>query len=168
MNVCVYPGSFDPVTNGHLDLIRRAAKLFDQVIVAVLCNSEKHAMFSAQERVRMIAAAAAGIGNVEVASFSGLLADFARAQGAQAIIRGVRNSADFEYERQMADVNAVLYGGAETVFLMPRAEYACISSSVVRDIARYGGDVSTFVPAAAAKALRRCAASESREESRGK
>jgi pantetheine-phosphate adenylyltransferase len=149
----IYPGSFDPVTNGHLDVIDRARKLFDEVIVAVAHNDQKDPLFPLDERLRLIKGALGKIRNVEVAPLNGLLVDFARARKATAVIRGLRAISDFEFEFQMALMNRKLDSTVETIFLMPKEEYTYLSSRIVKEIARLGGDVSDFVPAAVAKAL---------------
>lgn len=144
--VAVCPGSFDPVTYGHRDIITRACRLFDKVIVLVSVNPGKSPSFSAEERVAMIRAVTHTLDNVEVDVFDGLLADYVKEKGAVAIVKGLRAVSDFEYEFQMALANKELYGGAETVFLTTSAENMYLSSSVVKQIARFGGDISHFVP----------------------
>jgi pantetheine-phosphate adenylyltransferase len=153
--IAVYPGSFDPITNGHLDVIRRAASLFDQVVVAVAHNQEKTPLFSAPERVALVRAAVHPHGNVRVDEFAGLLVRYARRIGANVLVRGLRAVSDFEYEFQMALVNRRLDPHVETIFLMPKEEYIFLSSRSVKEVAALGGDVSGFVPAVVAKALRR-------------
>lgn len=142
----VYPGSFDPVTNGHVDIVERASKVFGRVVVAVLNNPAKDALFTVDERTEMLATALGHLPNVEIAHFSGLLVDFARQYGAQVIVRGLRALSDFEYEFQMASVNRKIGGGIETVFMMTANEYAFLSSSMVKEVARFGGCVRGFVP----------------------
>ena len=142
----VYPGSFDPVTNGHLDVIQRAATIFDEVIVAVARNAEKKALFTTEERVELLQLSTAHLKKVRVASFNGLLVNFARDQGATAVVRGLRAISDFEFEFQMALMNRKLEPALETLFLMPREEYTALSSRMVKEIALLGGDVSLFVP----------------------
>lgn len=149
----IYPGSFDPVTNGHLDVIDRARKLFDEVIVAVAYNDQKHPLFSLEERLQLLRNALGRIKNVEIAPLDGLLVDFAVKRQATAVIRGLRAISDFEFEFQMALMNRKLEATVETIFLMPKEEYTYLSSRIVKEIARLGGDVSGFVPAAVAKAL---------------
>ena len=144
--VAVYPGSFDPATVGHEDMIRRAAAMFDRLIVAVLHNPAKRGCFPVDERVRMLEKIVAGLPNVTVACWDGLLVDFVRQEGACAVVRGLRQVSDFETEMTMAQANSRLLPGMETIFLMTRPEQGCISSSVVREIATFGGDVSQFVP----------------------
>ena len=152
--VAVYPGSFDPATVGHEDMIRRAAALFDRLIVAVLHNPAKRGFFPVEERVRMLEKVAADLPNVTVEHWDGLLVDFMRRKGACAVVRGLRQVSDFETEMTMAQVNSRLLPGMETVFLMTRPEQGCISSSVVREVASFGGDVSQFVPACIAEDVR--------------
>lgn len=144
--ICVYPGSFDPVTTGHLDVIRRAASLFDEVIVAVMHNVNKRGCFPVEERMALIEKAAAEIPNVRVDKWDGLLVDYVRMSGASCVVRGLRAVSDFESEMTMAQVNAQLLEGMETVFLMTKPEHGCISSSVVREAASFGADISAFVP----------------------
>jgi len=151
----IYPGSFDPVTLGHLDLVRRAAELVDELTVAVLRNTEKTPLFEAEDRRAMIAEALAenGLGGVAVEAFDGLLVDFARRKGARVIIRGLRAAGDFEYELQMAHMNRRLDPGIETVFLTPDESVQSVSSRLVREIAALGGDVSALVPPAVLRRL---------------
>lgn len=143
---CVYAGSFDPITVGHMDVIRRAATMFDEVIVAVLINRAKRPVFTVEERLEQIRLAAADIPGVRTDSFEGLLVDYLRSVDARVILRGLRGTADFESERTVASLNRGLYPQAETVFLMTSPEYACVSSSAVREIASFGGDISALVP----------------------
>ena len=154
MRRAIYPGSFDPVTNGHLDVIQRAGKIFDEVIVAVAHNEQKAGFFSVAERVAFLGAAVSGIGNVRVACFDGLLVEFARNEAAHAVIRGLRAVSDFEFEFQMALMNRKLDPQIETIFLMPREDYVYLSSRIVREIARHGGNVEAFVPSSVVQALR--------------
>jgi len=151
----VYPGSFDPVTNGHLDIIRRAASYYPRLIVAVVANPNKKPFFSLQERVELLEQVCAGLPRVEVTCFEGLLVDFVRRSGASLIIKGLRIVSDFEYEFSMALLNRKLPGGVDTMFLPASLEYAHVSSSSVREVAALGGDVSEFVPAAVLRAIRR-------------
>ncbi len=151
----IYPGSFDPVTNGHLDVIERARKLFDEVVVAVAHNDQKHPLFSLEERMDLLRATVDGAKNVEIASMDGLLVDFAVARNATAVIRGLRAISDFEFEFQMALMNRKLESSVETIFLMPKEEYTYLSSRIVKEIARLGGDVTGFVPPRVAEALAR-------------
>ena len=153
MRRAIYPGSFDPVTNGHLDVIERARKLFDEVIVAVAHNDEKQPLFSLDERLDLLRQTVGQIDNVRIAEFKGLLVEFARVENARAVIRGLRAVSDFEFEFQMALMNRKLDAAAETIFLMPKEEYTYLSSRIVKEIARLGGDVSSFVPSCVAKAL---------------
>jgi pantetheine-phosphate adenylyltransferase len=153
MRRAIYPGSFDPVTNGHLDVIARARKLFDEVIVAVAHNVEKMPLFTLDERLQMLRDALGSESGVRVGQFEGLLVEFAVAENANAVIRGLRAVSDFEFEFQMALMNRKLQSKVETIFLMPKEDYTYLSSRLVKEIARLGGDVSAFVPAAAAKAL---------------
>ncbi|MDE2270452.1 MAG: pantetheine-phosphate adenylyltransferase [Xanthomonadaceae bacterium] len=153
--IAVYPGTFDPITNGHGDLVARAAPLFDKLIVAVARSSGKAPRFDMTERVELARATLQGIGNVEVRGFDTLLADFVAECGAGVILRGLRAVSDFEYEFQLASMNRHLIPQAETLFLTPAEEWGFISSSLVREIASLGGDVSDFVHPAVQKALRR-------------
>ncbi|HET9480434.1 MAG TPA: pantetheine-phosphate adenylyltransferase [Candidatus Polarisedimenticolia bacterium] len=152
--VAVYPGTFDPITNGHLDLIERGARLFDRVIVAVLGNPDKEPWFSVAERVDLIRQAVAGRDNVSVASFDGLLVDYIRSCGASAIVRGLRAVSDFEYEFQMALMNRRLDPEVETIFMMPAETYSYLSSRLVKEVASLGGDVSGLVPSTVNAAIR--------------
>jgi len=159
MSVAVYPGSFDPITNGHLDVIRRATGAFERVIVAVLANPRKQPLLSVDERIAIIrrALAADGVPNdrIEVDSFDGLTVDFCRARGAQFIVRGLRVISDFETEMQLAHNNRKLAPAVDTVFFMTALEHGYVSSSLVKEIAAFGGDVSEMIPAAAAETLGR-------------
>ena len=145
MLTVVYPGTFDPITRGHEDLVRRAAKLFDRVIVGIADSESKRPMFTTQERIALTREVLAGYANVEVAGFSGLLMDFVNAVGAQVVVRGLRAVSDFEYEFQMAGMNRNLYPEVETLFLTPSEQYLFMSSTIVREIARFGGNISNFV-----------------------
>ena len=147
MKLSICPGSFDPVTIGHLDIIGRARKIFDHVIVAVMVNPEKHTMFTTEERIALIQKCTKDMEDVEVVSFDGLLADYAKMRGATAIVKGLRAMSDFEYEFQQALTNRKLNPELETVFMITRAENMFLSSSIVKQIASFGGDVSNFVPA---------------------
>lgn len=142
----IYPGSFDPVTLGHLEVVRRAAKMFDKVIVAVLINSSKRPTFSVDERIELLKDAVAGLDNVEVAGFEGLLAEYCRQRGVNAIVKGLRAVSDFEYEFQMAIANKKLNPELETIFITADADAMYLSSSMVREIGSMGGDISNFVP----------------------
>jgi pantetheine-phosphate adenylyltransferase len=147
MRRAIYPGSFDPVTNGHVDVIERARKLFDEVVVAVAVNDQKQPFFDLEERLRFLKAATASFDRVRIAPLDGLLVDFAIEQSANAVVRGLRAISDFEFEFQMALMNRKLEASVETIFLMPKEEYTYLSSRIVKEIARLGGDVSDFVPA---------------------
>jgi pantetheine-phosphate adenylyltransferase len=155
MRLAIYPGSFDPITNGHLDVIARAATLFDQVIVAAASNSSKKGLFTMEERVEMLRAVTTGFTNVNVVGFEGLLMEFARQHGAVAVVRGLRAISDFEFEFQMALMNRKLEPAIETVFLTPREEYTYLSSRIVKEIASLGGPVHAFVPEPVVEALRK-------------
>ena len=152
--IAIYPGTFDPLTNGHLDVIRRAVKLFDRLIVAVACNELKKPLFTAGQRLAMIRQAVRGMPGVSVDSFDGLLIDYTRSKRASAVIRGLRVISDFEFEFQMALMNRKLSPAMETVFLMPSEQYIYLSSSLVREIARLGGDVKSLVPGPVARQLK--------------
>ena len=141
----VYPGTFDPFTRGHEDVVRRAARLFDRVVVGIADSESKHPFFSTDERIEMTREVLAPFANVEVSSFSTLLMDFVHAQDAHAVLRGLRAISDFEYEFQMAGMNRNLYPEVETLFLTPAEKYTFISSTIVREVAKFGGDVSQFV-----------------------
>jgi len=154
MRTAVYPGSFDPLTNGHLDIIRRASRLFDRVLVSVLQNEGKSPMFTVQERMELIAACTRDIEGVEVHSFSGLLVDFMRRMDASVVVRGIRAVSDYEYELQMALMNRELHAGAETIFMLPAVEYTFVSSRLVKEVFRLGGDIAHLVPPSVLDALR--------------
>lgn len=147
INKAIYPGTFDPITLGHEDVVRRAARLFDEVIVAVAQSQIKKPLFSLDERVALAAAVLADCPNVRVVGFSGLLMQFARDEGAQVVVRGLRAVSDFEYEFQLAGMNRHLYPEVETLFLTPSEQYMFISASLVREIAVLGGEIGRFVPA---------------------
>ncbi len=151
----VYPGSFDPVTNGHVDVIRRAADAFEELIVAVGRNSGKSPLFTPDERMELLQTACADLANVRVMPFEGMLVSFARAQGARVLIKGLRAVSDFEYEFQMALANRQLAPDIETLFMMTSAEYLYLSSSIVKEIARLGGDISSLVPPVVLDGLQR-------------
>ncbi len=155
MAVAVYTGSFDPITNGHLDIIKRGAKLFDKLVIGVLNNSEKTPLFSAEERVNIIREVTADLGNIEVCSFNGLAVDFAVENNAQVFLRGLRAITDFEYELQMAQTNRVLNKTIDTLFLTTSLEYAYLSSTIVKEVASYGGDISNFVPDSVAEKIKK-------------
>ncbi|MEE0059439.1 MAG: pantetheine-phosphate adenylyltransferase [Acutalibacteraceae bacterium] len=142
----ICPGSFDPVTLGHVDIITRAANMFDRVIVAVLINSSKQPSFTIEERIKLLKKALSGYDNIEIQSFDGLLADYARQTGATAVVKGLRAMSDFEYEFQMSLTNKTLNPDLETVFLTSRAEYMYLSSSIVKQVATLNGDITNFVP----------------------
>ena len=145
-NIAIYPGSFDPCTNGHLDIIERSSKIFEKVVVAVLVNSSKVPTFSVEDRIDLLKTATKHIPNVEVVSFNGLLAQFAEQQKAKVIIKGLRAVSDFEYEFQMSLTNNKLNPNVETLFMTTKSENMYLSSSIVREVARYGGDISDMVP----------------------
>lgn len=153
MKIAVYPGSFDPVTNGHLDVIRRSAVVFDKVIVGVLNNGSKRPLFTVDERIKMIDLVTRDIPNVETDTFSGLLVDFMEKFNAQVIIKGLRSLLDFEYEFQMALLNKSLKPEVETLFMMTDSKYSYISSSIVKEVAKLGGSLSELVPDEVARAL---------------
>ncbi len=150
----IYPGSFDPVTNGHLDLIERASKLFDRLVVALLVNPEKDALFTLAERVEMMREVVAHLSNVEVDTFDGLLVDYARRRGARVLLRGIRAVSDYEYELQMALMNRQLAAEIETVFMLPGEAYSYLSSRLVKEVARLGGSIKDLVPPAVESRLR--------------
>ena len=154
MSTALCPGSFDPPTNGHIDVIERAAKHFDGILVAVIGNPAKEPLFGLEERTTMLRDALTHVENVSIESFDGLLVDFARAQGIKVIIKGLRAVSDFEYELQMAQMNQTLYPDLDTIFMSAQPAWAFLSSSLVKEVARYGGDVESLVPAGVAKALR--------------
>ena len=151
MKKAVYPGSFDPVTFGHLDIIERSARMCDHLIIGVLNNYSKTPLFSVEERVNMLKSLTKDLPNVEVKSFGGLLVDFVRANQADAVIRGLRAVTDFEYELQIAQTNRVMAPEIDTVFLTTNLKYSYLSSSIVKEIAAYGGEINTFVPACVAE-----------------
>ncbi len=154
MKKAIYPGSFDPVTNGHLDIIQRAALMFDEVIVAVIRNPDKKTKFSLSKREKMLTSCLIGLSNVKISSFDGLLIDYARQKEAKIIVRGLRAVSDFDYEFQMALTNRKMAPEIETIFLMTDYHYSYLSSSVVKQIAKLGGDVSALVPKPVAKELK--------------
>lgn len=147
MRTAVYPGSFDPVTNGHLDIIKRSSRVFDKVIVGVLNNAGKNPLFTIEERTEMLKAVTADIPNVEIDSFDGLLVDFAKKKNASVIVKGLRTVMDFEYEFQMALLNKALNPEYETMFMMTDSKYSYISSSMVKELAGFRGDLTGLVPA---------------------
>ena len=149
----IYPGSFDPITYGHLNIVKRGIDIFDSLIVAVVENPDKTPLFSAEKRVEILEEALADYPEVEVDSFSGLTVDYVKACGAKVILRGLRSISDFENEKQMATMNKEMAGEVETVFLMTEPEYAHVSSSLIKDIAGFEGEISHFVPESSARAL---------------
>ena len=155
MRHCIYPGTFDPITYGHLDVLGRAAKLFDKVTVAIATNAGKSPLFSPDERLAMVRDTITNLPNVSATVFDGLLVEFAAAQQAQAIIRGLRALSDFEFEFNMALMNRHLMPDLETLFVMPNEQFSYTSSTLVKQVARYGGDITHFVPANVAAALKR-------------
>jgi pantetheine-phosphate adenylyltransferase len=152
MSGAICPGSFDPVTNGHIDVFARAAAQFDRVIITVMVNPSKQGMFSVDERIELLRESTAHLANVEVASWHGLLVDFAREQGVSAIVKGLRGANDFDYELQMAQMNKKL-SGVDTMFIATNPTYSYLSSSLVKEVARFGGDVSDMLPALVHKRL---------------
>ncbi|WP_332647929.1 pantetheine-phosphate adenylyltransferase [Lysinibacillus sp. 54212] len=152
--IAVVPGSFDPITNGHLDIIKRAADVFDSVYVAVLNNSSKNPLFTTEERIELIAEVTKSLPNIRIESSSGLLIDYAKEKNAKAIVRGLRAVSDFEYEMQITSMNRVLDENIETFFIMTKNQYSFLSSSIVKEVAKYGGNVSELVPAPVAQALK--------------
>ena len=155
MRIVIYPGSFDPLTNGHLDLVHRAARLFDKLIVAVARNEEKRPLFSHTEREELVRSATKHLPNVSVDSFDGLLVEYVERCSGQAVMRGLRAVSDFEFEFQLALMNRKLNERVETIFMMPKDTYTFLSSRIVKEIARLGGNVSAFVPPEVCQALAR-------------
>jgi pantetheine-phosphate adenylyltransferase len=151
----IYPGTFDPITNGHVDLAERAARLFDRVVVAIAYSEKKTPLFDLEHRVELCESSLAHLENVDVMGFSNLLTDFAQSQGARCVLRGLRAVADFEYEFQLANMNRAMYPEFESIFLTPAEHLSYISSSLVREIASLGGDITPFVPEPVAEALRK-------------
>ncbi len=155
MKTVIYPGTFDPITNGHIDLVERAARLFDRVVLAIAYSEKKSPLFSLGERIALCERSLTHLENIEVCGFSNLLTDFAQSKGARCVLRGLRAVADFEYEFQLANMNRAMYPEFESVFLTPAEHLSYISSSLVREIASLDGDISPFVPAVVCDALRR-------------
>lgn len=153
MRTVIYPGSFDPLTNGHLDVVQRAAKLFDRVVVAVAKSEDKHPLFTLDERLALVERSVKNLHNVKADAFDGLLIHYVEKQGALAVVRGLRAVSDFEFEFQLALMNRKLNERIETIFMMPKDTYTFLSSRIVKEIARLGGDVSAFVPAHVRQAL---------------
>jgi pantetheine-phosphate adenylyltransferase len=162
----VFPGTFDPITNGHLDIISRGRDLFDRIVIAILRNPDKDPLFPLEERVDILRSVVGRWSNVEVVSFDGLLVEFARAQGAQVIVRGLRALSDFEYEFQMTLMNQRLEPGIQTVFMMPSEAYSYVSSRLVKEVARLGGDVTGLVPPDVISRLKRRFAAPGRAPAR--
>ncbi len=153
-NSVIYPGTFDPITNGHVDLVERAARLFDRVVVAIAHSEKKTPLFTLEQRVLLSQTSLAHLDNVEVVGFNNLLIDFAKSQGARCVLRGLRAVADFEYEFQLANMNRAMWPSFESIFLTPSEHLSYISSSLVREIAALNGDVSPFVPEPVNRAIR--------------
>ncbi|MEH6557799.1 MAG: pantetheine-phosphate adenylyltransferase [Oceanicoccus sp.] len=153
MNTVIYPGTFNPITNGHIDLVERASKLFGKVVLAIAYSERKQPMFSLDERIDLCQQALSHLDNIEVCGFNNLLVEFAQSKDSNTVLRGVRSMKDFEYEIQMADMNRAMTPGFETVFLTPSDGLSYISSTLVREISTMGGDVSNFVPAIVLDAL---------------
>lgn len=153
MKTVIYPGTFDPITNGHVDLVERAAQLFDHVVVAIAYSEKKTPLFTLEDRIDLCQQSLVHLDNIEVCGFSNLLTDFAKSRDARCVLRGLRAVADFEYEFQLANMNRAMYPEFESVFLTPSVQLSYISSSLVREIASLGGDVAAFVPAPVCAAL---------------
>lgn len=158
MKTAIYPGSFDPITKGHLDVLDKASKMFDKVIIAVLQNDAKHGFLPTEDRVKLIKESVAEYNNVEVDSFDGLTIDYARQKGCEVLIRGLRAVSDFEYEMQLSQTNNALAPEITTVFLITKPKYNFISSSTVKEIAKWGGDISKFVPPCVADYFKKASA----------
>lgn len=163
MSIAVYPGSFDPVTNGHVDILERTSKIFDKIIVSVVHNVYKQALFTPEERMNMIKEATPHLDNIEVECFHGLLIDYLQDKQINVIIRGLRSYSDYEYESTMAMMNKKLLPEADTIFVLADPDYMCVSSSGVKEAALFGGDVSTLVPAAVAAGLQRKLSEQSKQ-----
>lgn len=153
MRTVIYPGSFDPLTNGHLDVLQRATKLFDRVVIAIAKSDGKQPLFSLEDRLALVQESVRGLANVETDTFDGLLVEYVQRQSAQAVVRGLRAVSDFEFEFQLALMNRKLNDNFETIFMMPKDTYTFLSSRIVKEIARLGGDVSAFVPDHVRRAL---------------
>ncbi len=151
----IYPGTFDPITNGHIDLVKRGLKIFDRLIIAITTSQKKQPLFSTKERIKLIKSTLKGLKNVSVESFDGLLVEYVKSKNGIAVIRGLRAVSDFEYELQMALMNRRLAVGIETVFMMPSEEYSFLTSTIVKEVASFEGSVKGLVPVAVEKALRR-------------
>lgn len=168
MRTVIYPGSFDPITNGHLDVVQRAARIFDRVVVAVAQNDSKQPLFTLAERRRLVAQAVVDVPNAEVDSFEGLLVDYVVSRGASVVLRGLRAVSDFEFEFQLALMNRKLNEQVETIFMMPKDTYTFLSSRMVKEICRLGGNISAFVPSEVELALRRKLGRAASRKIRGK
>ena len=155
MRTVIYPGSFDPLTNGHLDVLQRATKLFDRVVIAIATSDGKHPLFTLEERLALVRESVRDMADVEADIFDGLLVDYVQRRSAHAVVRGLRAVSDFEFEFQLALMNRKLNDSFETIFMMPKDTYTFLSSRMIKEIARLGGDVSDFVPSSACKALAR-------------
>ncbi|MDF2153939.1 pantetheine-phosphate adenylyltransferase [Vibrio sp. CAU 1672] len=153
MKKVIYPGTFDPITNGHLDIINRAAAMFDEIVIGVAASPSKNTMFTLEERVQLVEQATSHLKNVSTSGFSGLLVDFAKQEQAHVLVRGLRTTVDFEYEFGLTNMYRKLLPGLESVFLTPAEEYAFLSSTIVREVAIHGGDISQFVPAPVNQAI---------------
>lgn len=153
MNSIIYPGTFDPITLGHVDLVERSARLFDKVVLAIAYSEKKQPLFSLEERIELCEQSLSHLDNIEVCGFNTLVVDFAKSKGCQTALRGVRTVADFEYERQLANMNRSMHPDFETIFMTPADKLSYISSSLLREIASLGGDVSAYVPATVNTAL---------------
>ena len=153
--IAIYPGSFDPVTNGHLDVAQRASGLFDKVIISIATNSSKKALFTVEKRIELLKESCQDIPNVEIASFDGLLVDAVHHFNASCVVRGLRAVSDFEWEFQMALMNRELDSACETIFLMPRPKFSFVSSTMIKELAKYNGDVSSFVPSNVIRELKK-------------